>query len=452
MTRIERLAMSRAFISSRIGEARTRRTCCGSRQMYGASRIENCGTNWPNCAAPSSTIWIAPEDADSMMSRDEPSCPAGNVWMSTAPPVSSRTCFATRSIIATEGWLAGSTVAQRSVVAAPARAGNVPAATPASAAPIHLRRVQCVESFIERPPVSSIYYGPGCRTVQPDCGTPAESVLLSGIHGKDFHRGRLALEWDGAERLDDKMLAQRRAGDFVDQDGASSDLGMGFEPSREVDDVADAGVGRPFVGAGVSGDHLAGRDADANPDRRLPGRLALDAEQIDQFHHLQRGAHRAVAMVRERHGRAEDGHQSIAHHLRPDAAMAADRIEHQRIKRVQKLDRFLGWLRLRERRETPDIGKHHRAMNALAAQRESGILQVLRHLRRGEAAHQLGLLVAQAFLFEARAYACLEQHRIDRFGEIVLGAELDAPHYVGDAFQRRSDDHPQGAQPPIVDP
>ncbi len=154
MTRIDRLATSWVFISSSTGEASTRRTCCGSRQIYGASRMENCGTNWPNCAAPSSTIWMAPDDADSMTSRDEPSCPAGKVWISTAPPVSSRTCLATRSIIATVGWLVGSTVAQRSVVAALARRGSAPTAMPASPAPIHLRRVQRIEL-----PIASSSFG-----------------------------------------------------------------------------------------------------------------------------------------------------------------------------------------------------------------------------------------------------------------------------------------------------
>src|ERR1700682_5129357 len=123
--------------------------------MKVAWRIENGGTNCPNCAAPSSTIWIAPDDADSMTSRDEPSCPAGKVWMSTAPPVSSRTCLATRSIIATDGWLVGSTVAQRSVVAARARTGKAQIAALASPAPIHSRRVQRIGLLIA-PPLLSI--------------------------------------------------------------------------------------------------------------------------------------------------------------------------------------------------------------------------------------------------------------------------------------------------------
>src|SRR5438034_8491425 len=90
-----------------------------------------------------------------MTSRDEPSCPAGKVWISTEPPVSSRTCLATRSIIVTDGWLVGSTVAQRSVVAARTRTGNAPIAVHASPAPIHSRRVQCIE-LLMLPPLLSL--------------------------------------------------------------------------------------------------------------------------------------------------------------------------------------------------------------------------------------------------------------------------------------------------------
>ena len=69
--------------------------------------------------------------------------------------------------------------------------------------------------------------------------------------------------------------------------------------------------------------------------------------------------------------------------------------------------------------------------HAFPAQREARFLQVLRDFRRREAAHQFLLLVAQALLLEARADARLEQHRIDRLGQVVLGAELDAAHDAG---------------------
>ena len=67
-------------------------------------------------------------------------------------------------------------------------------------------------------------------------------------------------------------------------------------------------------------------------------------EQIDQLDHFLCRAHRALAMVRERHRRAEDGHQPVAHHQRDHAAMTADRVEHQRIVGIEQLDGFLGRL------------------------------------------------------------------------------------------------------------
>src|SRR6185503_15657196 len=270
MTRIDRLATSWVFISSSTAEFRTRRTCCGSRQMYGASRIENCGTNWPNCAAPSSTIWIAPEEADSMMSRDEPSCPAGKVWISTDPPVSSRTCLATRSIIATPGWLVASTVAQRSVVAAPARRGNAPTAMLASPAPIHLRRVQRIELPIAPPPLVSIRLS--LRTI-PESGP--------GPHGRAgaFRRDRawaaclfgpglgLPQPQRGAGRVDDDRQPAHAHdfGDVLHYGGA-----QGFCLFGRRFDVVDQHIGEPErLAAGHRIFHHPAAGAVADADHRV---------------------------------------------------------------------------------------------------------------------------------------------------------------------------------------
>ncbi len=68
--------------------------------------------------------------------------------------------------------------------------------------------------------------------------------------------------------------AARVAG--VDQDRALRHLGVRLEARGEVHGVADAGVGRALLGAGVAGDHLAGGDADADPDLRLARGGALD--------------------------------------------------------------------------------------------------------------------------------------------------------------------------------
>jgi hypothetical protein len=103
--------------------------------------------------------------------------------------------------------------------------------------------------------------------------------------------------------------------------------------------------------------------------------------------------------------RAEDRHETVRGHQRHDAAVAADRIEHQRVVGVEELDRLLGRLRFREGSEAADIGEHDGGGEPLAAEREPRLLQVLRDLAGGEPAHPLLLLVAQPLLLEARAEA-----------------------------------------------
>ena len=101
---------------------------------------------------------------------------------------------------------------------------------------------------------------------------------------------------------------------------------------------------------------------------------------------------------------------------------------------------------LDQRGEATDVGEHHRAVHALAAQREARLLQVLRHLGGGEAAHQFLLLVAQALLLQAGVDARLQQHRVHRLGQVVVGAQLDAARHVGHAFERAGHDDRQVAQ------
>ena len=127
-------------------------------------------------------------------------------------------------------------------------------------------------------------------------------------------------------------------------------------------------------------------------------------------------------MVGQRQGCAEHRHQAIAGNFADDAAVAADRIEHQRVVGVEQLDGVLGSLHFRQWREVPNVGKHHRPAHALAAERKAGLLQLLRHFRCCETAHKLLLLITQPLLLQARADARLEQSRIDRLLQVVLRA------------------------------
>ena len=60
------------------------------------------------------------------------------------------------------------------------------------------------------------------------------------------------------------------------------------------------------------------------------------------------------------------------------------------------------------------------------------------------------LLIAPALLLEAGADARLQQHRLERLGQVVLGAELDAAHHAVEVVERRDHDHRDVAQPGIV--
>ena len=77
----------------------------------------------------------------------------------------------------------------------------------------------------------------------------------------------------------------------------------------------------------------------------------------------------------------------------------------------------------------------------LAAEREARRQQIVRDFLRRELADQLALLVAQALLLEARGDARVQQHRVDRLGQVVLCAHLDALDHAVELVERRRHDH-----------
>jgi hypothetical protein len=93
-------------------------------------------------------------------------------------------------------------------------------------------------------------------------------------------------------------------------------------------------------------------DADAE---RQPAelRLVVDGALL----HLERGANRALRVVAVRDGCAEHGHEGISDHLVDEAVVALDHGAELRHARVDDLLQILGVLRLRDVRETGDIGE-----------------------------------------------------------------------------------------------
>ena len=104
-------------------------------------------------------------------------------------------------------------------------------------------------------------------------------------------------------------------------------------------------------------------------------------------------------------------------------------------------DRDLG-----EAREGADVGEHHAGLDVLAAEGQSGLQELLRHLGGRELSEQLPLPVAKPLLLEAGADAGLEQHRVDRLEEVVLGAHLDAPGHAVHLLHRGHHHHREVAE------
>ena len=191
------------------------------------------------------------------------------------------------------------------------------------------------------------------------------SVPLSGTNRKHFDLGGDALERHRPQRFHVDALAQAPARVAVDQDGALRELRVRLDAGGEVDGVADARVGRAIVRAGVAGHHFAGARCRCRCESAAcPTTSRSLVEELDQLDHFQRRAHRALLVVGKRQRRAEDRHQPVAHHQRDDSAVAADRVEHQRVVVVEEVDRLLGRLRLGERREVANVGKHHGGAHA----------------------------------------------------------------------------------------
>ena len=84
-----------------------------------------------------------------------------------------------------------------------------------------------------------------------------------------------------------------------------------------------------------------------------------------------------------------------------------------------------------------DVGEHHAGLDVLAAHRQPGRQELLRHLGGRELPEQRPLLVAESLLLQAGADAGLQQYRVQRLEEVVLGAHLDAAGDAVHLFHRR---------------
>jgi len=146
-----------------------------SRQMYGASTTEIDGTQAPKFAAPSVTTCCAPFATASIMSREPPSWPPGNDWITMRPPDFSFASAAIRSIICTDGCVPPTTSPQR-IVTCCAWADAAPSAAPTVIA------VASIHRFIA--------FLLGCRAGSPRGGRRAGTIASRRCRGST--RGRAA--------------------------------------------------------------------------------------------------------------------------------------------------------------------------------------------------------------------------------------------------------------------
>src|SRR6478736_6084902 len=103
--------------------------------------------------------------------------------------------------------------------------------------------------------------------MDPAGGLGSTASGRTAVHCKDLRSRSFALERHSAQRLGAHAICQRALRVFVDEDAAPNYLRMRLEARRQVDCVADAGIGGPLLRAGVAGHDFAGGDADADADR-----------------------------------------------------------------------------------------------------------------------------------------------------------------------------------------
>ena len=103
------------------------------------------------------------------------------------------------------------------------------------------------------------------------------------------------------------------------------------------------------------------------------------------------------------------------------------------------------------RRETADVDEQDRDLDAAC---HRGRIPIVRgRLRRAGVANRrmmLGLLVAQPLLLERCVEPGSEKDGVDRFGEVVLGTQLEAPDDVVETLERRRDDDGDVAERAIL--
>ena len=158
-------------------------------------------------------------------------------------------------------------------------------------------------------------------------------------------------------------------------------------------------------------------------------------------------------MIVHRHGRAERGHHAVTQVVDERAAVVEDRVGHQPQVPVEHLDHLIDGERLRERREPAEVSEEDGPGQRLGRDRGSAVGAVeqraddrLRHEPGEDAPHALLFQVVQQLAVQPRVHPRAQDHRIERLGQEVLGAHLDAPDHALGVVDAADHDHRQMAQ------
>ena len=167
---------------------------------------------------------------------------------------------------------------------------------------------------------------PGTAPPRPPRRIAERVVHIRARTGLDGDRNQRRIELDPpvvaadlalAARLDLDRLGELRARLAGDQDRVAGLAGGGLDPGREVDRVADHAEGEPPGAADRARDDRPG--VHPHPDLEAAGAAAVDRPR-----QLHRALHRAVGVLVDPLGRAEDGQHGVADELVDVAAVAGD--------------------------------------------------------------------------------------------------------------------------------
>src|SRR6266487_4242235 len=210
------------------------------------------------------------------------------------------------------------------------------------------------------------------------------------------------------------------------------------------------GVLKPTGRAHVSGHERSAVEADAHLEAVAEGLLAHTTVEPEQScrEHLARRRKSPIRVVVERNRCSEHAEEAVAAVADQSPPVVENRIDHFTEVFVEKIDDAVRWRCFGESRELSDIGEHHSADTATAAEAkilirplQDVIHDVLGHKSGEHPAHPLAFHLVETLLRQCGVDPSAQENRIEGLGEVILGADLDTADDSVDLVDRRDHDH-----------